>query len=222
MLLEEDLIVFELFVADAEDAVMIVDDAKEEVTDVSSTELLTWSFLDVAEIEGETEVEAAVEATEVLLEAIDETLSLLVDSPKFTVLETWTSELLADEDAVEDKEEDAVAEEEEVEQGKAKGEGEQHGALRPGNLRQAPHWGTQVQAHHTVHSLRPSQDQRLAGKEGHQGVDGQRLDQDGLCPCQPADLHQGYQHLGLFALSCLIVVSGIVICGFRLSSFNFV
>lgn len=42
----------------------------------------------------------------------------------------------------------------EVEQGKAEGEGEQHGAVRPGDLRQAPLRGPQIQAHHSLYSLR--------------------------------------------------------------------
>ncbi|VAI14536.1 unnamed protein product [Triticum turgidum subsp. durum] len=47
--------------------------------------------------------------------------------------------------------------EEEVEQGQAKGEGEQHGDLRPGHLRQAAHRGAQVQADHALRPLRATQ-----------------------------------------------------------------
>ena len=53
------------------------------------------------------------------------------------------------------------AEEEEVEQGQAKGEGEQRGALRPGHLRQAAHRGAQVQADHALRPLRATQGNAL-------------------------------------------------------------
>ena len=42
-----------------------------------------------------------------------------------------------------------------MEQGKAKGEGQQHGVVWSGYLRQASHWSSQVQAHHPFHSLWP-------------------------------------------------------------------
>lgn len=41
----------------------------------------------------------------------------------------------------------------EVEQGEAEGEGEQHGPVWPGDLRQASIRGAEVQAHHSFHSL---------------------------------------------------------------------
>ena len=44
-----------------------------------------------------------------------------------------------------------------MEQGKAKGEGQQRGALRPGHLRQAALGGAQVQADHPLSPLRASQ-----------------------------------------------------------------
>ena len=50
---------------------------------------------------------------------------------------------------------------EEVEQGQAKGEGEQHGDLRPGHLRQAAHRGAQVQADHALRPLRAPQGNAL-------------------------------------------------------------
>uniref|UniRef100_A0A8R7RE22 Uncharacterized protein n=1 Tax=Triticum urartu TaxID=4572 RepID=A0A8R7RE22_TRIUA len=84
--------------------------------------------------------------------------------------------------------------EEEVEQGQAKGEGEQRGDLRPGHLRQAAHRGAQVQADHALCPLRATQDQRVAGSQGHQGPDGEGTHQDGVNPLQPADLHQGDKH----------------------------
>jgi len=43
----------------------------------------------------------------------------------------------------------------EVEQGKAKGEGEQHGVVWSRHLWQASHWSSQVQAHHSINPLRP-------------------------------------------------------------------
>ncbi|AQK51611.1 ribosomal protein S25 [Zea mays] len=87
------------------------------------------------------------------------------------------------------------AKEEEVEQGKAKGEGKQRGAVRPGYLRQAALGGAQVQANHPFHPLRASEDQRLPCSEGHQGLDGAWPHSDGLGPLKPADLHQGNQYI---------------------------
>lgn len=47
------------------------------------------------------------------------------------------------------------AEEEEMEQGKAKGESQQHGPVWPSFLRQASLRSSQVQAHHSIHPLWP-------------------------------------------------------------------
>ncbi|CAN1125428.1 hypothetical protein LINPERPRIM_LOCUS10913, partial [Linum perenne] len=46
------------------------------------------------------------------------------------------------------------AEQEEVKQRKAKGKGQQHGPLQPGNLRQASLRRSQVHAYHSVDPLR--------------------------------------------------------------------
>jgi hypothetical protein len=56
----------------------------------------------------------------------------------------------------------------EVEQGKAKGEGEQLGAVRPGHLRQAALRGAQVQADHPLRPLRAPQGNSLINLDYHQ------------------------------------------------------
>lgn len=42
--------------------------------------------------------------------------------------------------------------------------------------------------------VRPA-DQWITCKEGNKRAYGQRFDQDGVCPCKSADLHQGNKHL---------------------------
>ena len=127
MPLEDDLIVFVLFVAE-EEAVLAADVENDEVTEVSSIVLLTWSFLDVAEIETAVEDGAAVEELEELeaLVALIEALALVVDSTASTVLETATfdeevSDVATVEEAVEEAEAETVeeAEAETVEEAEA-------------------------------------------------------------------------------------------------------